>query len=946
MLQTLVTFLLITASPILAQVPTCTITSPPPGAAQAGEVTITFSGDDPLRFEPSPFVFWFVTSTFEFSSDGGASWSQATPAASSPTANPDVDRPVPFSGAVFVWDAVADGVGLAGSQNVDLRATVTAPGGGVAGRFERHPLTPRFGEANGKAMALGDLDGDGDLDALLGVSSAIPVEATVWLNDGTGVFGPHPSVPSFHAGDLNQAVALGDLDGDGDLDALVGNQFGDETVCLNDGTGVFAPHPVAPSFPGGQLTRAVALGDLDGDGDLDALVCNGAYSPTVSTDPDTIWLNDGTGGFSPHPVTPTIRTAPSAAVALGDLDGDGDLDAMIGEYRAGGSMVWLNDGSGGLSAHPAPLPSAGDLVGSIALGDLDRDGDLDAVLGRGGDVERVWLNDGTGTFSLHPMSFGFVGDHSWGLALGDLDADGDLDVVLGDYVGPSTVWLNNGLGTFTAHPTIPDLGEGSLVALALGDLDGDLDPDLVLANGAGQCETVWKNDGTGALTPPPVPGFGGGKGDAFATGDLDGDGDLDALIGSTGEQPETVWVNDGTGSFAPHPTAPSFGGSETGAVALGDLDADGDLDAIVGNHGRWLTGAPDTVWLNNGNGAFSPHPVTPSLGNEATLGLALGDLDADGDLDLISVDWGSSCAVWRNDGIGSFSPHPSAPTFAAGQPRTVTLGDLDADGDLDAIVGNFASIVPAAGSPDTVWLNDGSGIFLPHPLTPSFGNGCTTDIALEDLDADGDLDAVVGNADAPETVWQNDGTGGFSAHPTTPSLGVGDGWNSYLDTGDIDGDGDADLLVATDGIPVAVWVNDGVGHLTPFSMCPILSAYVRAGIVLEDLDRDQDVDALVVGTSSDRNSVWLNTTFPLRSGSCQVDLVVVDCLACGDCNLNAVGPDILDALEVAMISAGTIAPSASRGSCCDVDGSLTLSVLDALRIAQVAAGLPVTLACP
>ncbi|MGH9895376.1 MAG: Ig-like domain-containing protein, partial [bacterium] len=173
------------------------------------------------------------------------------------------------------------------------------------------------------------------------------------------------------------AVALGDLDGDGDLDAFVcrygfpnlpGNQ-----VWLNDGNGSF-------SDSGQSLGAArsvdvdVALGDLDGDGDLDALVSN--PFPT----PNEVWLNDGNGVFSRHG---SLGSVSHPRVALGDLDGDGDLDALSG-------AVWLNDGQGAFTGN-GPLPNT--LAGGV-LGDLDGDGDLDAYAG-----DAVWLNDGAAHFS-------------------------------------------------------------------------------------------------------------------------------------------------------------------------------------------------------------------------------------------------------------------------------------------------------------------------------------------------------------------------------------------------------------------------------------------------------------------------------------------------------------------------------------------------------------------
>ena len=243
---------------------------------------------------------------------------------------------------------------------------------------------------------------------------------------------------------------------------------------------------------------------------------------------------------------------------------------------------------------------------------------------------------------------------------------------------------------------------------------------------------------------------------------------LAALLGAALSLPAPTAVAVGTGSFSAHPTTPSFGAGYSMAVALGDLDGDGDLDALVANY----FDQAETVWLNNGTGSFSAHPTTPSFGGGNSYGVALGDLDGDGDLDAVVANFISQAeTVWLNNGTGSFSAHPTTPSFGAGDSYGVALGDLDGDGDLDAVVANCCS------QAETVWLNDGTGSFRAHPTTPSFGAGnsyrrgagrpgrrwrprCRRRQLL--------------SAQA-ETVWRNDGTGSFSAHPTTPSFGAGIG---------------------------------------------------------------------------------------------------------------------------------------------------------------------------
>ena len=334
--------------------------------------------------------------------------------------------------------------------------------------------TSSFQAGSTANVALGDVDGDGDLDAIFANSNTAPEQ--VWKNDGTGAF---TQFATFGNGDTYD-VALGDLDGDGDLDAFAGNRLSDDTIWLNDGTGIFTLHDSVSS----DWTQDVALGDLDRDGDLDAILATnpGAF---------TVWLNDGTGDFSAHPTTPLIGTSGADAVTLGDIDGDGDLDALAAQ-GGGPERVWLNDGAGAFSPHATP--SFGDYSSlDIALGDLDGDADLDVVVANSSSQpEAVWLNNGSGVFALHG-SFG-IGD-SRAVLLGDLDGDGDLDAVVGNADGNETIWLNDGTGTFAAHAAVPGIAGGDGWGLALGDLDGDGDLDAIAGDaGAGANETLWLNE--------------------------------------------------------------------------------------------------------------------------------------------------------------------------------------------------------------------------------------------------------------------------------------------------------------------------------------------------------------------------------------------------------------------------------------------------------------------
>ena len=160
--------------------------------------------------------------------------------------------------------------------------------------------------------------------------------------------------------------------------------------------------------------------------------------------------------------------------------------------------------------------------------------------------------------------------------------------------------------------------------------------------------------------------------------------------------PKTVWFGDGNGTFTD--SGQALGEYRSTSVALGDLDGDGDLDAMVANENGIFTDQPNTVWTNDGNGTFTDSGQ--AHGNSDSWSVALGDLDGDGDLDAMVANINQPNTVWTNDGTGAFTDSGSA--LGNGYSESVALGDLDGDGDLDAMVANY-------GQANTVWTNTVTG---------------------------------------------------------------------------------------------------------------------------------------------------------------------------------------------------------------------------------------------
>ncbi|MFH2040499.1 MAG: FG-GAP-like repeat-containing protein [Chloroflexota bacterium] len=346
----------------------------------------------------------------------------------------------------------------------------------------------RLGSARSWDVSLGDLDGDGDLDAFVANDRYSNTGNAVWLNDGQGLFTLFEQDLGFGNG-----IELGDVDGDSDLDALI-TDMGDAPAILflNNGDGTFTDS--GQNLIDGDCLGS-RLGDLDGDGDPDAYFARGKAN--------SVWLNDGSGIFSD--TGQILGEAITDDVALADFDGDGDLDALAGGWDEH-ARLWLNDGSGNFTDSGQELTSKSLHIHGLDIGDLDGDHDLDVFMAIAGGINQTWFNDGFGTFNLVEQDMPNSLNHM--VSLGDLDGDGDLDAFVTNALAEDQIWLNDGSGMFTDSGL--RLSNEYSIGVQLGDLDGDGDLDAFVthglissSSGGGMPNEIWLNESK------PLPGIDG-----------------------------------------------------------------------------------------------------------------------------------------------------------------------------------------------------------------------------------------------------------------------------------------------------------------------------------------------------------------------------------------------------------------------------------------------------
>ena len=300
------------------------------------------------------------------------------------------------------------------------------------------------------------------------------------------------------------------------------------------GQGNFEVPATNPEPTVGSNPFNVVVGDVDSDGDLDLLTVNATPTGTVS-----VRLNDGRGNFTAPATNPDPAVGDSPmSVAVGDVDGDGDLDFLTANNHSRTVSVRLNDGRGNFIAPVTnPEPTVGFNPISVAVGDVDGDGDLDFLTANNDNTVSVRLNNGRGSFSAPTGNPELaVGDYPYSVVMGDVDGDGDVDFLTANNNGTVSVRLNDGRGNFTAPATNPEPTVAGRFpqSVAVGDVDGDGDLDLLTANNnlTNGTVSVRLNDSKGNFTAPainPDPAVGSIRPRSVVVGDLDGDGDLDLL---------------------------------------------------------------------------------------------------------------------------------------------------------------------------------------------------------------------------------------------------------------------------------------------------------------------------------------------------------------------------------------------------------------------------------
>jgi hypothetical protein len=347
-------------------------------------------------------------------------------------------------------------------------------------------------------------------------------------------------------------------------------------------------------------------------------------------------------------------------------------------------------------AAPSSPIAVGANVTRPAVGDFDRDGALDIALTCGfrpggeaagaHDELRILLGDGHGAF--RPGAKYEVARGAGDTTVADIDGDGALDLAVSQHDSYEIeIFLGDGHGAFRRGAETPHCGFGPKAhthELALADIDGDGDADLLACNADDSAIGLLLNDGAGHFTPLDRAGIHAGQHpyDSLSFARIDGDSSVDIVVPDLKGDSIVVLLGDGHGRFTPAPNSPFAVGPRPGCARVGDIDGDGDVDIVATHDDDPLV----AVLLGDGHGNFHHAPGSPLHMQHTGWGLALGDLDRDGDDDVCLGSFSSSkLHILSGAPDGRLREAACSPLSSGEHCGYVALADFDGDRRLDLV---------------------------------------------------------------------------------------------------------------------------------------------------------------------------------------------------------------------------------------------------------------------
>lgn len=558
----------------------------------------------------------------------------------------------------------------AGDLNGDGKLDLVVPSGGTSatisvllgngdGTFDSPIVyTSNLLSIYSASIAVADFNGDGKLDLALTDTEGSSNDVAIVLGNGDGTFQSTPVL--YSAGLLPAGVICLDVNGDGKPDLAVAGGYGvlsyfSLTTLINRGDGSFAS---PATFPVLQFPYSAVVGDFNGDGHVDIATTSFSQTGGVS-----VLLGKGDGTFQAHVDSPTDSFP--TAIAAGDFNGDGKLDLVVADLSPTNALLstLIGNGDGTFQNNiPQILPG---ILRSVAVGDFNGDGNLDvAAVIDGTNAISIFFGHGDGSLAA-PVQYPAGPTVVSPVLVGDLNGDGKLDLAVATANGIA-ILLGNGDGTFQPFTLVPSLlsstpGDG---LLALADFNGDGKLDIAKTTQTGIINVaLGHGDGTFQNAPgfqiPPILNT-----ESTVVGDFDGDGKPDLAFASQSSDVVTIVFGNGDGTLRGQIeySVPSVSNNANFMLAA-DFNRDGALDMALADFGNGGVGEV-SVFVNQPVAAFAPRALefatqaidttssvqSVALTNRGAAPLAITSIAASGDFSATndcgpSLGIGKACTV-------------------------------------------------------------------------------------------------------------------------------------------------------------------------------------------------------------------------------------------------------------------------------------------------------------
>ena len=574
------------------------------------------------------------------------------------------------------------------------------------------------------------------------------------------------------------SLALADFNGDGKLDLFTAS-CPDVELRLGDGMGAFGAQASSTMADSGQCH--LAAGDLNGDGIPDVAVVFGFTSPS-SPGRVAVFFSDGAGGLVDGPVL-SVADYPSS-VAIGDLNGDGVADLVVGSALTNPLTVVLGTG-GGAFASGTTFSSGGRPV-DVVIGDFNHDGKKDIAAAVSDTAIAILLGNGDGTFGT-PAQFA-AGSYPTGIAASDFDGDGNVDLaVANDGTDSVSLLYGDGAGGFAA-PVAVYVGQYPFGVRAR-DLNDDGAPDLIVnttVNGGVGADATYalRNLGNRTFEAPTqlfVSGYAGIVDLAPDIGDLNGDG-----------RPDVVITDTTYGAYIKE-----FLNTTKFPERKYDFDGDEKSDVLWRN----TDSGDDYIFFMNGTAVLGSSNYTNPVPDPAWQIVGIGDFDGDRNTDILwrNVSTGENY-IFLMDGAtvkpeSNYINSVSAPWTVAG------VGDFNGDGYADILWRNSDT------GENYIFFMNGTSVQENSDYINSVSDLDWQTAGIGDFDGDGRSDILWRNLSTGEDyIFVMDSTSLTERSGYTNSVSVPN-WQ-IAGVGDYNGDGKADIL----------WRNNSTGENYVFFM--------------------------------------------------------------------------------------------------------------------------------